>query len=152
MLLAVNTASYVLSIKLVLMRSLIIEDDDAIAKIFGILIQPYFGEIDYAENGQDGLELYRRSLYRSPDSLEIYPYNVIFVDIMMPKIGGLEVLRIIREEEAVRNHSKTCIIMITALDDPDTKNIAYGLGCDDYLGKAINRSIIKQSLTRLGYF
>jgi two-component system OmpR family response regulator len=56
-------------------------------------------------------------------------FDIIVLDVMMPKINGLEVLRKVREE------SKVPVIMLTAKGDDDSRILGLELGADDYVAK-----------------
>jgi two-component system, chemotaxis family, chemotaxis protein CheY len=133
-----------------LMRALVVEDDTMVAKIFGMVIKPLFQEIDYAVNGDEGFAAYKRSVS------DERPYDVIFLDIMMPLVTGLEMLEMVRNDERERSvltekpEKEVMIFMLTALDDHATMDKAYRLGCNDYLKKPANRSKVVQALSKLG--
>lgn len=70
---------------------------------------------------------------------EMAPYELIYLDIVIPGQNGLEVLEYIRQYEAEKGISKAVkIIMISALDDQNQVKEAYKKNCDSYLIKPIN--------------
>jgi CheY-like chemotaxis protein len=71
--------------------------------------------------------------------------DILFLDIMMPKLSGLEVLQIIREKKQI---SQPKIIMVTALDEQDIKDEAKKLGADGYISKPFDNKEIFQVLDR----
>ena len=72
----------------------------------------------------------------SADALEanylinFFSFDLIILDIMMPKINGIQFLETFR-----KNNKKTPILMLSALDEIDKKIRTYKKGCDDYLVK-----------------
>lgn len=71
--------------------------------------------------------------------------DIIFLDIMMPKLSGLEVLKIIRAEIEAKQPK---IIMVTALDQQDIKDEAKNLGADGYISKPFDNKEIFDVLDR----
>ena len=61
--------------------------------------------------------------------------NIIILDIRMPDISGIEVLK-----EVKKNYPKTRVIMLTGVEDEATKNMAMGLGASGYLTKPYSYS------------
>ena len=58
--------------------------------------------------------------------------NMILLDLMMPQIDGFKLCRMLRED---RQFIFTPIIILTALNDEDSKAVAFGAGADDYITK-----------------
>ena len=67
-------------------------------------------------------------------------FDLVLLDIMMPDISGVDVLKEIRRSG---NHSNTPVIMVTALDDIDTINECMEAGADDYIMKPLNTTLLK---------
>lgn len=61
--------------------------------------------------------------------------DLIILDLMMPEPTGFQLCRMFREN---RNFLFTPIVIVTALDDSDSRVVAYGAGADDYLTKPIH--------------
>ena len=66
-----------------------------------------------------------------PKARQTFP-NMFLLDLMMPGIDGFKLTRLLRDD---RNFLFTPIIIITALNDEDSKVVAFGSGADDYLTK-----------------
>lgn len=99
-------------------RILIIDDDPSISEMLKkFLIKEGYGVIT-AFNGKDGL-----SLFLSED------VDLIVIDIMMPKLDGIEAIKLIREKSTVP------ILIISAKDTDVDKALGLGFGADDYLSK-----------------
>ena len=99
-------------------RILLIEDDPSIREVTAIGLRNAGFEVDTAPDGSAGLEKWRRA---QPD--------LVLLDVMLPRLDGLEVCREIRRE------STTPVVMLTARGD--TIDVVVGLeaGADDYVKK-----------------
>ena len=101
------------------MRILIIEDEAGVAGF----LQQGLTETGYVVNlAHDGLEGLEYAM--------AYEYDVILLDIMLPKMNGLDVLRELREKRV-----KTPVLLLTARDGVDDRVHGLDLGADDYLVK-----------------
>ncbi|MGG3518596.1 response regulator transcription factor [Bacillus pseudomycoides] len=97
---------------------LLVEDDSAIQEMVEkYLIKEGF-QITIASDGEEGVLTFLKG-----------SFDLIILDIMMPKLDGLEVVRIIREKSAVP------ILMMSAKDTDVDKAVGLGLGADDYICK-----------------
>jgi two-component system, chemotaxis family, chemotaxis protein CheY len=97
-------------------KCLIAEDHLLSRRILKELLSPQF-DCDIAVNGQEAID----SFILAHESK--CPYEVIFLDIMMPEVDGLEALLCIRTLErkmGIPHPMATKVIMTTALDDPHT--------------------------------
>lgn len=127
---------------------LLAEDDDGHAKLVernlkraGIL------NICRVKDGQEALEfVHRRGPFagRKPSG----PLLLV-LDINMPRVDGIEVLRRIKSSEAT---AKTPVIMLTTTDAPHEIEQCYALGCGIYITKPVKYSAFVEALRRLGLF
>ncbi len=101
------------------MRILIAEDETELAKGLKFLLEKNMFTVDMVHDGAEAL-----SYFRCRD------YDVVILDIMMPKIDGLEVLRQIREAG-----SGVPVLMLTAKAEIEDRVIGLEAGADDYLPK-----------------
>ncbi|MDJ0531737.1 MAG: response regulator [Xenococcaceae cyanobacterium MO_207.B15] len=101
------------------MRILLIEDDALIAQhlVPKLTHQNYI--IDVAADGQTGL-----------GQAEAFPYDLILLDVMLPKIDGISICRQLRSQGI-----KTPILLLTAQDNSTNKVMGLDAGADDYLTK-----------------
>ena len=76
------------------------------------------------------------------------PY-LMLLDIRMPKVDGVEVLRQIKEHEELR---KIPVVMITTTDDPREVENCHGLGCSNYIAKPVNYDNFVEAIIQLGLF
>src|SRR6202171_2477919 len=101
------------------MRALIVEDARRLAASLRRSLMESRMAVDVAHNGEDGLEAARTT-----------PYDVIVLDLMLPRVDGLEVTRKLREEKV-----ETPILMLTARDGGDYRVAGLEAGAEDYLVK-----------------
>ena len=130
------------------MRILVVEDDFGSRRMMQKLLEPY-GDIDVVVDGEEAVQAFRMAWE------EYKPYELLFMDIMMPKMDGHEALRRIREIEeglGVKPQDEAKIIMTSVLEDP--KNVMeayYEGGATSYLVKPIDREKLREELARLGF-
>jgi len=116
------------------MRTLIAEDDFTSRNFLYKFLSRY-GECDITIDGLETIEVFLMSLEE-----EKY-YDLLCLDIMMPKVNGLEVLKTIRNLE--KNHNipkdkRIKIIMTTALNNSETVLDSYEKGSEAYAVKPID--------------
>lgn len=75
--------------------------------------------------------------------------SLLLLDINMPRVGGLEVLRRLKADPATR---KIPVIMLTTTDDPREVALCYEAGCSFYITKPRRFEAFAEALLRLGRF
>ncbi|WP_286149647.1 response regulator transcription factor [Romboutsia ilealis] len=101
------------------MRLLLVEDEKQLSEALQqILIRNKYS-VDAVYNGDEGLDYSLTGVY-----------DVIILDIMLPKLNGLEILKMIR-----RRKISTPVILLTAKDSVEDKILGLDSGADDYLPK-----------------
>lgn len=103
------------------MRILVVDDEKHIIKGIKFNLEHEGYQVETGYDGEEAVELARTGRY-----------DLIILDIMMPKIDGLEACRRIREFSAVP------IVMLTARGEDMDKLIGFDYGVDDYLTKPFN--------------
>ncbi len=103
------------------MKVLVVDDEKLILKGIKFSLLQEQMEVDTATDGDEALELFYEN-----------NYDIIILDIMLPKKTGLEVCQIIRETSSVP------IMMLTAKDSDMDKILGLEYGADDYLTKPFN--------------
>lgn len=116
------------------MRILIAEDDLASRKFLNKFLYRY-GECDLVVDGLEAVDAYMLGMK------EKNPYDLICLDIMMPKVDGIKVLKIIRDLETLKGllpEKRAKIIMTTALGETELVQAAFEYGCEAYAAKPID--------------
>lgn len=128
------------------LKMLIVEDEFLSRKLVGHYISKY-GNFDVAVNGKEALETIRES-YR-----ENQPYDVVFLDIMMPDKDGLSVLKELRafeSEYGVNAADGIKVVMTTALGDAKSVMDAFRSQCEAYITKPYTEEAFATQLRKLG--
>ena len=101
------------------MRILIVEDEQKVSALIkrGLSAERY--AVDVTVDGLEGLEY-----------IEAYPYDLLIVDLMLPRLSGVELIKRVR-----KNNSFIPVLVLTAQDSIDEKVKLFDLGADDYLTK-----------------
>jgi len=127
-------------------KCLIAEDHLMSRRILKELLSPQF-DCDIAVNGQEAID----SFQLAHESKR--PYDVIFMDIMMPEVDGLEALLCIRRLERnmeIPHGLAVKVIMTTALDDPHTVIRSFNeCEADAFIVKPLSRQKLATELRKL---
>ncbi|MGO4898731.1 response regulator transcription factor [Bacillus sp. GM2] len=99
-------------------RVLIADDEKEIRDLLKTYLKRECYEVDVAVDGEDALRLFEQN-----------HYHLVILDVMMPKIDGIEVCR------RMRNHTNVPILMLTAKDLEGDKILGLSIGADDYITK-----------------
>src|SRR5699024_9105412 len=111
-------------------RILIVEDEENLSRVIQLELQYENYETKVADNGKDALR------YMEEES-----WDLVLLDIMIPQLSGLEVLRRVR-----KNNDRTPIILLTARDEVHDKVSGLDLGANDYVTKPFQ---IEELLARI---
>jgi CheY-like chemotaxis protein len=99
------------------------------------------------ENGQEILDfLFRRGEGRK--RLSDVPY-LLLLDIRMPKVDGVEVLRQLKEDAELR---KMPVLILTTTDDPREVERCHALGCSNYIVKPVDYEKFAEAIKQMGLF
>lgn len=116
------------------MKILLVEDNSQLNKALSTLLKRSSYLVDSAFDGEEALYF-----------INEYKYDVIVLDIMLPKIDGLEVLKRARDKGV-----ETPIIMLTAKSTFEDRITGLDLGADDYLAKPFNTGELMARIRALG--
>lgn len=103
-------------------KLLLVEDDDALRFIVKDNLERNSYQVDTAENGEQALKLYKENVY-----------NLVILDVMLPKIDGFKVAEQIRKSD-----EQIPIIFLTARSMTEDKIAGLTIGGDDYITKPFN--------------
>src|SRR2546425_237486 len=114
---------------------LLVDDEGSVQKLLTYPLERDGYRVVQARDGQEALERFERQ-----------PVDLVVLDVMLPKLDGLEVCKRLRASSSVP------IIMLTARDDELDKVVGLELGADDYITKPFSirefRSRVKALLRR----
>ena len=111
-------------------KVLIVEDEESIARVLQLELEFEGYEVSTCHTGTDGLIMYREQ-----------EWDLVLLDLMLPGLNGLDVLRRIRADETM-----TPVILLTAKSDMEDKVTGLDLGANDYVTKPFE---IEELLARI---
>lgn len=126
---------------------ILIAEDDRTSRIFMEKFMSKYGDCDVAVDGMEALDLFMEAVKKEQ------PYDLACLDVMMPKVDGLKLLKVIRtleNQHKVPQEERVKIIMMTALADVDYVDQAFKLGCDAYAPKPVDTKKVIEVLQNLG--
>ncbi len=100
-------------------KFLVVEDEESIATLIKYNLEQAGYEVEVAEDGEIAIDKFKNK-----------PFDFVMLDIMLPKVDGIEVCREIRQQSR-----HVPILMLTAKDDEFDKVLGLELGADDYMTK-----------------
>ncbi len=124
------------------MKIFIVDDDEVAVKLLSLFLQDE-GECQAANGSEEAIEAIKTAMEQGK------PYELIFLDIIMPVTSGIETLKTIREmEQSTFNISKkrATIIMVSALDDIKTIQKSFNALCDGYLTKPVQKKYLLEKM------
>lgn len=129
------------------MLKILIAEDDLVSRKFLSKFLSQYGECDVVVDGLETLDAYMMAMR------EKSPYDLICLDIMMPKIDGVKVLKTIRDIETQKGilpQKRAKIIMTTALAEAEMVEAAFEYGCEAYASKPIDTQKFVEVMIKLG--
>ena len=105
------------------MRVLLVEDDTTTSKSIEMMLTSAGMVLDTTDLGEDGLEIG-----------QLYDYDIIILDLMLPDMDGYEVLKGLRAAKV-----ETPVLILSGLTEAENKVKGFGTGADDYLTKPFNK-------------
>lgn len=108
---------------------LIIEDEKQIQNILRAFLEDAGYQITLADDGLEGIAAFHKN-----------KYDLVLLDIMMPKLDGYTVCEMIRRE------SGTPVVLLTALDDEGSQMKGFDLLADDYITKPFSMPLVMRRI------
>ncbi len=102
---------------------LVVEDDPILSKMYSEKFSNEGFKVLTAMDGESGLDVALKN-----------KIDIILLDVMLPRVSGIDLLKKLREHEKGKN---ILVVVLTNLADPDEKKRALDLGVKDYLVKAM---------------
>jgi two-component system chemotaxis response regulator CheY len=127
------------------LKILIADDDFSSRRIMKAFLEDY-GTIDMTVDGEETLFAFKTALKEGE------PYDLICLDIMMPKVDGQEVLKQIRtaeQEKGILGKKAVKVVMTTALDDPQNVMESFKSDATGYITKPFDEEDFLQTLKEL---
>ena len=109
-------------------KVLVVDDEPFICRSLSFVLRKENYEVLEARNGEEALEAIRT---HRPD--------LVFLDVMMPKVNGFEVTELVKSDPELKN---TRIILLTAKGQDSDRETGRRLGADDYMTKPFSPSKI----------
>jgi twitching motility two-component system response regulator PilG len=110
-------------------RALVVDDSLPVRIQMHHVLQPFTSQVDFAETGEEALELISKN-----------QYDIIFLDVVLPGIDGYEICKQIKDGPA----RDTPVIMLTGNSSPADRIKGKLVGCDTYLIKPVGKEIFQQ--------
>jgi len=129
---------------------LLVEDNqqDAELTIRSLKKHKLANNISVVEDGAEALDfIFCRGKYSERDIK--HPPRVIFLDLKLPLVNGLEVLRAIKQD--ARTKSVPVVVVTSSREDPDVK-AAYELGANSYVVKPVDFESFTEAIGKLGLY
>jgi two-component system chemotaxis response regulator CheY len=130
------------------MKRILIAEDDMVSRKFLSKFLSQYGDCDSVVDGLEAIDAYMLGVQ------EDSPYDLICLDIMMPKIDGVKVLKTIRDLEKQQELAETeraKIIMTTVLGDAHFVQSAFDFGCNAYANKPLDMKKIIEVLKKIEF-
>lgn len=109
-------------------RILVAEDHPHNRTVFAAVLQPLGHHVEFANDGQQALEL-----------LDSRPYDLMLLDVRMPRLDGYQVLERLR---ANPRHRGLPVVLVTADDAPEQRRRGFEVGATDFLSKPLDASLL----------
>jgi len=119
-------------------KILFVDDDQGILIVGNMLLKSLGHEVSLARSGEEAIDIIRNS------KSEI---DCIFLDLMMPGIGGYDVLTFMRD-----SHIMIPVVVQTGLINDDDLNTAKELGAIDYICKPYSKEDVRGAITKMVEF
>jgi len=129
---------------------LLVEDipDDEALMLRGLLQGGIANEVIVAHDGAEALDyLFATGVHEGRDMLDLPA--VVLLDLKLPKLNGLEVLKRMRADERTR---LVPVVVITSSDEQRDMTESYHLGCNSYVRKPVNFTDFVDAVRQLGLY
>ncbi|MDQ8165716.1 MAG: response regulator [Gemmatimonadota bacterium] len=118
-------------------RVLVADDNPVNVLVLKAMLEPYGVRADVAADGVEVLE-----------ALKIAAYDLILLDLYMPRLDGRGAAKAIREREAASGRPRAPIVAVTASVTEEDRASCLASGMDDYVGKPVARDVLDATLKR----
>jgi two-component system response regulator len=129
---------------------LLVEDNEQEAKlaIYNLKKHNLTGHLKHLKDGGEAVDfIFGRGGYAGRDMAD--SPKVILLDINLPKVSGLEILRLIKGDERTRSIP---VVILTSSEDCSDVAAGYALGTDSYIVKPIEFDVFSKTIYKLGLY
>lgn len=130
-----------------MLLKILIAEDDLVSRKYLNKVLNKIGECDLVVDGKEAIDAYLLAISENS------AYDLICLDIMMPKIDGTKVLKTIREledQQGIDKEKRVKIIMTTALGETKVVQKSFDYGCNAYASKPIDVDKLMNVIEKLG--
>jgi DNA-binding response OmpR family regulator len=113
-------------------RLLVVDDDVMSRELLFRRIKKFGYNVDTAESGEDALDMLKKT-----------KYDLVFLDVVMPDLSGIELLEIMKTSNQFKS---TSVIMVSANSDDQVIKHCQDLGAKDYVVKPFHYSLLKNTI------
>ncbi|MEM8599009.1 MAG: response regulator [Bacteroidota bacterium] len=117
------------------LRVLVVEDNAVNQRVVTLMLERLGHRADCVGDGVEALEVLQR-----------IPYDVVLMDLRMPRMDGIEATRVLRAD---RNGPQPPIVAMTADVTPEKRETCLAVGMDDFLGKPVAQPALRSVLARI---
>jgi two-component system chemotaxis response regulator CheY len=128
-------------------KILIVEDEFSSRRILNLFLST-LGTIDFAVNGNEAISAVKKGIENNQ------PYELVFLDLMIPGLGGISALKKIRQlenQQGLNGRAKSKIIMTSSNSDRDLILDAARSGCTSYMIKPIDKTRLYNEIRKHGF-
>jgi two-component system chemotaxis response regulator CheY len=130
-----------------MVKALLVEDDDLTRKMLAMTLEGFGCVTHLAKDGLDGVGVFSKALRDGE------PYDIVFCDIMMPRMDGLKAIEIMRELEqkaGIADADEAHIVMVTAVEDKNSVFTAMFKGrAYSYIIKPVKTTDIEREIAHV---
>jgi Response regulators consisting of a CheY-like receiver domain and a winged-helix DNA-binding domain len=122
---------------------ILIAEDDLVSRKFLLKFFSVYGRCDLVVDGLEAVDAFLLSVQEKD------PYDLVCLDIMMPKVNGTKVLKAIRDletQQGVLPEKRSKVIIITALAETQFVQNAFEVGCEAYIMKPVDTNKLTEVL------
>jgi len=121
------------------LKILLAEDNTVNQRLVTLILSQLGMKIDVASDGKEAFEMYQQKAY-----------DLIFMDVQMPVMDGLESTKLIREfEQASGTLQRVIIVALTGSELAENKNLCLEIGMDDFIEKPIRIEMLHKCISKL---
>ncbi|SLM27672.1 putative Metal dependent phosphohydrolase [Desulfamplus magnetovallimortis] len=127
---------------------ILVAEDEPVSRLRIAKMLSEIGETELFETGKPALEAFVKNFDEGT------PFDMLILDVSMPEMDGIELLKEVRSFEKKKNITKedrTKVLMLTSYADKDTVIACYVAGCDDYAVKPFKKHVVIEKMQKMGF-